>query len=96
MSTTSAPEKSLLRDWLRPDAPPNQQISAKAIGKQLGRHLDEPVMSGKRVLTLRAQRDPHTRCLSIVWQTNNALELEFAEFAEFAGFVSPMRGVRLL
>jgi hypothetical protein len=58
-----SPEKSLLRDWLRPDAPPNQHISAKAIAKQLGRHLDEPVMSGECVLTLRAQRDPHTKLL---------------------------------
>jgi hypothetical protein len=55
-----SPEKSLLRDWLRPDAPPNQQISAKTIGRQLKRHLDEPVMSGKRALTLRAERNPHT------------------------------------
>jgi hypothetical protein len=55
-----SPEKSLLRDWLRPDAPSNQQISAKRIGRQLKRHLDEPVMSGKRALTLRAERNPHT------------------------------------
>jgi hypothetical protein len=55
-----SPEKSLLRDWLRPDVPPNQQISAKTIGRQLKRHLDEPVMSGKRALTLRAERNPHT------------------------------------
>jgi hypothetical protein len=26
----------------------------------LKRHLDEPVMSGKHVLTLRACRNPHT------------------------------------
>ena len=58
-----SPEKGLLRDWLRPDAPPNQQISAKTIGRQLKRHLDEPVMSGKRALTLRAERNPHTEVL---------------------------------
>jgi hypothetical protein len=58
-----SPEKSLLRDWLRPDASSNQQISAKRIGRQLKRHLDEPVMSGKRALTLRAERNPHTEVL---------------------------------
>jgi hypothetical protein len=58
-----SPEKSLLRDWLRPDAPPNQQISARTIGRQFGRHLDEPVMSGERLLTLRAQRNLHTKVL---------------------------------
>jgi hypothetical protein len=58
-----SPEKSLLRDWLRPDATLNQEISAKTIGRLLKRHLDEPVMSGKRVLTLRAERNTHTEVL---------------------------------
>ena len=30
------------------------------IGRQLNATLDEPVMSGKRALTLRAERNPHT------------------------------------
>jgi hypothetical protein len=47
-----------LRDWL-PDAPPTSK-SRGMIGRQLNATLDEPVMSGKRALTLRAERNPHT------------------------------------
>jgi hypothetical protein len=58
-----SPDKTLLRDWLKPEAPANWQISVHTITRRLSGHLDEPVMSGKRVLKLRSCRDEHTKVL---------------------------------
>jgi hypothetical protein len=52
-----------LREFLFPDIPPGQLVSAKAVGKKLGRHaVGEPVMSGDQTLILRGARK-RRRCL---------------------------------
>jgi hypothetical protein len=42
-----------LRDFLYPGARPGFIASARSVGKQLRRHIDEPVRSGERTLILR-------------------------------------------
>jgi hypothetical protein len=39
--------------------PPNQDVSAKSVGKAVKRHVGEPVKSGDRTLILKEWRDPH-------------------------------------
>ena len=52
-----------LREFLFPDIPPGQLVSAKAVGKKLGRHaVGEPVTSGDQTLILRGARK-RRRCL---------------------------------
>ena len=49
-----------IRDFLWPGALHAFTFSSKAVSKQLKRHLDDPVFSGGRTLTLRRNVDAHT------------------------------------
>ena len=53
-----------LRDFLMPGALDSHVFSAKSIGKKLKNHLDEPVFSGNRTLTLCSKVDLHTHARS--------------------------------
>jgi hypothetical protein len=53
-----------LRDFLFPGTPPNQAVTAKATGKRLKRHVDEPVPRNGETLNLKEERDPHTKTLN--------------------------------
>jgi hypothetical protein len=53
-----------LREFLFPNVPTNQAVSAKATGKRLRRHVDEPVPRNGETLTLKETRDSHTKFLS--------------------------------
>jgi hypothetical protein len=46
-----------LREFLFPNLQPNHIVGAKAVGKRLHRHIDEPVKYGYDTLVLRAWRD---------------------------------------
>jgi len=48
-----------LREFLFPTAPPNQTVTAKAVGKRLKRHIGEPVKRGDRTLILKEWRGPN-------------------------------------
>ncbi len=48
-----------LREFLFPTAPPNQTVTAKAVGKRLKRHVGEPVKRGDCTLILKEWRDPN-------------------------------------
>jgi hypothetical protein len=52
---------SVLRDFLFPNAPPNQEASPKSVGKLLGKHVDEPVKACDGTLILKKGKDPHTK-----------------------------------
>jgi hypothetical protein len=47
-----------LREFLYPGAPPTHMATPRSVGKLLQSHLDEPVKSGDRTLTLRKWRNP--------------------------------------
>jgi hypothetical protein len=47
-----------VREFLFPNTPPGQTVTAKAVGKRLKRHIGEPVMQGGRTLILKEWRDP--------------------------------------
>jgi hypothetical protein len=47
-----------LREFLFPQTPPNQVVSAKSLGKALKRHSGEPVKAGDGTLVLKEWRDP--------------------------------------
>jgi hypothetical protein len=47
-----------------PAFPANEKVSAKATGKRLKRHVDEPVPSDDRSLSLKETCDLHTKILS--------------------------------
>ena len=51
----------MVRDYLLPGVLPHQMFSAKTISRMLKKHLDEPVRSGDRTLTLRSSEDKHTK-----------------------------------
>jgi hypothetical protein len=53
-----------LREFLFPKLPQNQAVSAKATGKRLKRHVDEPVPRNGETLSLKETRNPHTKCLN--------------------------------
>jgi hypothetical protein len=66
-------DAQMIRDYLLPGALPGHVFSSKTIGKRLKNHLDEPVFSGARTLTLRSQLDSHTNSRSyVVTVQNNA------------------------
>ena len=48
-----------LREFLFPTTPPNQTVTAKAVGKRLKRHIGEPVKRGDYTLILKEWRDPN-------------------------------------
>jgi hypothetical protein len=48
-----------LREFLFPKMPPNQDLSAKSVGRAIKRHVGEPVKAGDRTLILKEWRDPH-------------------------------------
>jgi hypothetical protein len=48
----------VLREFLFPKLPPNQDASAKSVGKAAKRHVGEPVKAGDRTLILKEWRDP--------------------------------------
>lgn len=51
-------ERSItIREFLFPTVPTNHDVSTKAVGKALKRHLDEPVRSEDKTLILKASRD---------------------------------------
>ena len=58
------PRGTALREFLYPGAPPNYLPTPKSVGRLLKNHMDEPVKSGDRTLTLRKHRDPHNRKLT--------------------------------
>jgi hypothetical protein len=47
-----------LREFLFPRAPPNQIVTAKAVGNRLKPHIGEPVKRGDQTLVLKEWRDP--------------------------------------
>ena len=53
-----------LREFLFPNAPPGQVVTARAVGKQLGKRVGEPVKTDKLTLILRKATDAHTKVLS--------------------------------
>jgi hypothetical protein len=46
-----------LRDFLYPAALPTMHAGARSVGKQLRKHIDDPVKSGERTLVLRRKAD---------------------------------------
>jgi hypothetical protein len=48
-----------VREFLFPNTPQGQTVTAKAVGKRLKRHLGEPVKRGDHTLILKERRDPH-------------------------------------
>ena len=66
MINTQSPndEEQTLRNFLLPGAQPHHMFTAKAVGRLLKRHLDEPVMSGERTLVLRRKQDAHAKMFS--------------------------------
>jgi hypothetical protein len=53
-----------LREFLFPNIPLNQAVSAKSTGKRLKRHVDEPVPRNGATLSLKEMRDSHSKTLS--------------------------------
>jgi hypothetical protein len=53
-----------LREFLFPTIPLNQAVTAKATGKRLKRHVDEPVPCNGNTLSLKETRDPHSKILN--------------------------------
>ena len=49
---------AILRDFMFPKLPPNQDVSAKAVGKVVKRHVGEPVLAAGVTLILKEWRDP--------------------------------------
>jgi hypothetical protein len=53
-----------LREFLFPNIPSNQAVSAKTAGKRLKRHVDEPVPHNGKTLSLKATRDTHSKIIN--------------------------------
>jgi hypothetical protein len=51
----------ILREFLFPGVPLKQAVTAKAVGKRLRRHVDEPVSRDNEIFSLKATQDPHTK-----------------------------------
>jgi hypothetical protein len=51
----------VLREFLFPNAVAGQVMSAKAVSKQLGKHVGAPVNRGDKTLILRKAEDAHTK-----------------------------------
>jgi hypothetical protein len=49
--------RALLREFLAPNAPPDQKVSAKSVGNRLGNEIDTPINCGKSTLILKRIRD---------------------------------------
>jgi hypothetical protein len=54
-------DEQTLREFLMPNAQPDQQFTSKSIGKRLKQYIDNPVRSGERVLVLRSREDTHIK-----------------------------------
>jgi hypothetical protein len=54
-------DEQTLRDFLMPNAQPDQQFTSKSIGKRLKQYIDNPLRSGERVLVLRSREDTHIK-----------------------------------
>jgi hypothetical protein len=54
---TERERNAAVREFLFPNLPPNRDVSTEAVGKRLGKHVDEPVPRGADTLTLRSWRD---------------------------------------
>jgi hypothetical protein len=50
-----------LREFLFPGIPPHQAVTAKATGKRLKRHVDEPVPRDGNILSLKQTPDTHVK-----------------------------------
>jgi hypothetical protein len=53
-----------LREFLFPNIPSNQAVSAKTAGKRLKHHVDEPVPHNGKTLSLKATRDTHSKIIN--------------------------------
>jgi hypothetical protein len=51
----------ILREFLFPGVPLTRAVTAKAVGKRLRRHIDEPVNRDSEIFSLKATQDPHTK-----------------------------------
>lgn len=51
----------ILREILFPGVPLTRAVTARAVGKRLRRHVDEPVRRNDEIFTLKAKHDPHTK-----------------------------------
>jgi hypothetical protein len=51
---------AVLREFLFVKMPPNQDVSAKSVGKALKSHIGEPVKAGNQTLILKRWSDPNT------------------------------------
>lgn len=58
---SSREDWTTVREFLFPHVPANQAVSAKATGKRLKRHIDEPVPWDGKSLSLRETCDLHTK-----------------------------------
>jgi hypothetical protein len=56
---TAREAASTLREFLFPNIPEKQAVTAKTTGKRLKRHVDEPVPHRGGSLTLKASWDTH-------------------------------------
>jgi hypothetical protein len=50
-----------LREFLYPGSPLNLLTTPRSVGKQLSKHLDEPIKHGERTLILRKKDDQHAK-----------------------------------
>jgi hypothetical protein len=55
---------AVLRSFLFPGVLENRAVTAKAVGKRLKRHVDEPVLHGGKTLILKDVPDTHKKVLS--------------------------------
>jgi hypothetical protein len=59
----NASNDATLREFLYPNAPPTHAATAKSVGKQLKKHVGNPVRHGERTLTLMKAKDEHDHTL---------------------------------
>jgi hypothetical protein len=64
LGDSSREDWTTIREFLFPRVPANEKVSAKATGKRLKRHVDEPVPSDDKSLSLQETCDLHTKILS--------------------------------
>jgi len=56
---SSSSPSATLRDFLFPNVQPNVDVTARATGKRLSRHIGDPVRHGTRTLILKEFREAH-------------------------------------
>ena len=54
----------MLREFLFPAMPPNQDVTAKAVSNRLKRHANEPVKKGDTTFILRTVVDTHKQVIT--------------------------------